>query len=133
MSVAYPTVVIPSADLANMTKSKTLLEATLDVHPSFLLFFGSISSVIKKDNNDLFINISAVKVLDSFVNQIFTVGTIPVGFRPSVNISGTFSYGSISLVGNWKISTLGVITIQTATMELFYDSDPLICTISYKI
>lgn len=129
----FPTLYISDADRVNLTKSKTLSETTLVLNPSFLFFFGSIVHVIKKDNNEVFININSVKVSDSFVNQIFEVGTIPVGFRPTVNISGTFSYGVISLIGTWKINTSGVITIQTASMEVIYDTDPLTCTITYKI
>ncbi len=129
----FPTLFISSTDLANFSKSKTLSETTITLDSSVLFFFGSISQVVKKDNNEVFINIRLVKAGDSFVNQIFTVGTLPVGFRPTADISGTFSYGSISFIGTWKINTSGVITIQTASMESIYNMEPLICTITYKI
>ena len=126
----YPTLFISSADRTNFTKPKLSTESSVGILPSFTDIFHIVSNTIKKVGNLVQLSLTLTKYNGHYLlNTTTSVGNIPIGFRQSSAVSGTFTYILfIGDIGTINISANGDVSIRSG--DTAYISDTTTFTIS---
>jgi hypothetical protein len=127
---SYPTIYISPEDKANFKKSKVSSESSVVIDSNFNTLFLINSNTVKRTGNIVQLSLTLGKYNGHMLlNTTAVVGTIPMGFRPSSAISGTFPYILfIGDIGAINITANGIVSIRSG--DNAYIADTTVFTVS---
>jgi len=135
----FPVLFISEADREKFSSKKnpfeeaTTITGTITILDSFLDNFEIVSYELKKINRTKQVTVTAKKVNGhGLLNITWPVGNIPEPFRPNVNISGLFPYGTtLTDIGQTNLSSNGDLIIRSGDTVYIVDDSTFTFTLTY--